>query len=363
MKCSTQRSHPSLARGDVLQSTELLYELVNIPSTSTHERDISFFVEGKLRDLGMSVVRVGDNLIGTMGSKEPVLALCGHLDTVPPFFPPRIQGQKLYGRGAADDKGGLASVINAIANVEEELQGTLITAFVVDEELKSRGAQDVLPRLHADFAVVCEPTNLKIVNGQKGRLTFRITVIGKRAHASKPELGKNAIVEMAKLVLRLEDMPLLSHPELGHETIAVSTIAAGDAVNVVPDLCSIDVDFRYVPPNDAMRVLATLKAALPDAQVELADEPKNFTHPFYLPSHQIIKVLKESMLSQGLKPQIVTMDAGTDASRFNECGIPTVVFGPGGIAQAHTLDEWVELREVEKASEVYKELIKRVLAQ
>ena len=335
---------------------------MNIPSTSTHEQDISLFVEERLSDLGMEIIRSGNNLIGKMGREGPVLALCGHLDTVPPFFPPRIQGRKLHGRGAADDKGGLAAVISAVANTDQErLMGTLLTAFVVDEELKSRGAQQVLPQLHADFGIICEPTNLKIVNGQKGRLTFRIQSVGKRAHASKPELGKNAIIEMAKLVLRLEELPLIRHPKLGHETITVSTIAAGDAVNIVPDLCSIDVDYRYVPPNNASRVLATLRAKLPEARIEFADDPRNFTRPFYLPAHQIITLLSESIRRTGIEPQIVTMDAGTDASRFNEAEIPTVVFGPGGIAQAHTSDEWIELREVEMASLVFEELIRSIL--
>ena len=353
---------PFFSGGDFLQSTELLYDLVNIPSTSTHEHDISFFVEERLHDLGMEIIRSGNNLIGKLGREGPVLALCGHLDTVPPFFPPRIQGRKLYGRGAADDKGGLAAVINAVANTDQErLRGTLLTVFVVDEELRSRGAQEVLPQLRADFGIVCEPTNLKIVNGQKGRFTFRIQSVGKRAHASKPELGKNAIVEMAKLVLRLEELPLTRHPELGQETISVSTIAAGDAANIVPDHCSIDVDYRYVPPNDASSVLATLRAKLPEARIEFADDPKNFTRPFYLPAHQIITLLSESIRRTGLEPQMVTMDAGTDASRFNEAGIPTVVFGPGGIAQAHTSDEWIKLREVEMASVVFQELIRRVL--
>jgi len=335
---------------------------VNIPSTSTHEHDISLFVEELLSDLGMEIIRSGNNLIGKLGREGPVLALCGHLDTVPPFFPARIKGRKLYGRGSADDKGGLAAIINAAANIDQEqLRGTLLTLFVVDEELRSRGAQDVLSQLRADFGIVCEPTNLNIVNGQKGRMTFRIQSVGKRAHASKPELGKNAIVGMAKLVLRLEEIPLIRHPKLGNETITVSTIAAGDAVNIVPDICSIDVDYRYVPPNDAARVLATLRTRLPEVRIEFADDPKNFTRPFYLPAHQIITLLSESMRRAGLEPHIGTMDAGTDASRFNEAGIPTVVFGPGGIAQAHTSDEWIDLREVEMASVVFQELVRRVL--
>ncbi len=335
---------------------------MNIPSTSTHEREISLFLENKLLDMGMEITRSGNSLIGKLGRGRPVLMLCGHLDTVPPYFPPRIQGTRLFGRGAADDKGGLAAVINAIASTEQrKLKGTLLATFVVDEELRSLGAQDIMPHLDADFGIVCEPTNLKIVNGHKGRLTFHVETIGKSAHASKPELGKNAIVEMAKLVLLLGKIPLKQHPVLGNETITVSAITAGEAPNVVPDRCRIDIDYRYVPPHDASSVLEMLRMKLPEARIEFAEDPKNFSRPFYLPTHKVIKLLGESIRCSGQDPQVVTMDASTDASRFNEAGIPTVVFGPGDIAQAHTTDEWIDLREVETASAIFKELIKRVL--
>jgi acetylornithine deacetylase len=345
-----------------MSSTELLYELVNIPSTSTHEREISIFLENKLADLGMEITRSGNNLVGKLGHGRPTLMLCGHLDTVPPFIPPQIKGTKLFGRGAADDKGGLAAVINAIASTERsKLKGTLLTTLVIDEERKSQGAQDILPYIDADFGVVCEPTNLKIVNGHKGRLTFYIETIGRSAHASKPELGKNAIVAMAKLVFLIDKMLLIKHPVLGSETMTVSTITGGDAPNIVPNRCRIGVDYRYVPPHDVFSVLKMLRAKLPEVKIEIAEDPKNFSQPFYLPNHEIITFLEESIRYNGQNPQVVTMDASTDASRFNEAGIPTVVFGPGDIAQAHTTDEWIDLRDVETASAIFGELIKRVL--
>jgi len=345
-----------------LSCTELLFELVRIASESHHEHQISLFVEERLSQLGMDVTRLGSNLIGKFGHGKPVLMFCGHLDTVPPYFPPSITGTRLYGRGSADDKGGIAAVIDAITRTSKsELCGTLLTVFVTDEELGSQGAQDVIPQVHADFGVVCEPTNLEIVNGHKGRLTFSIELVGKSAHASKPALGENAIVRMAHLIPAIEEMQLNYHPILGRETITVSGIAAGSAPNVVPDRCRIDVDYRYVPPHDAFSILEMLRVRLPDAIVEFADEPKNFTRPFYLPDHRIIALLKESMHSCGLTPHVATMDAGTDASRFNEAGIPTVVFGPGGIDQAHASDEWINLAELESASAVFRELIKKVV--
>jgi acetylornithine deacetylase len=218
-----------------------------------------------------------------------------------------------------------------------------------------------LPYIDADFGVVCEPTNLKIVNGHKGRVTFYIETIGRSAHASTPELGKNAIVAMAKIVFLIDKMLLMKHPVLGSETMTVSTITGGDAPNVVPSRCRIGVDYRYVPPHDIFSIQEMLRAKLPDAKIEFAEDPRNFSQPFCLPNHEIITFLEESIRDSGQNPQVVTMDASTDASRFNEAGIPTVVFGPGDIAQAHTTDEWVDLRDVETASVIFGELIKRVL--
>jgi acetylornithine deacetylase len=104
-----------------------------------------------------------------------------------------------------------------------------------------------------------------------------------------------------------------------------------------------------------------LRTKLPQATIEFAEDPKNFSQPFSLPNHEIITFLEESIRYSGQNPQVVTMDASTDASRFNEAGIPTIVFGPGDIAQAHTADEWIDIRDVETASMIFAQLIKKVL--
>ncbi|MGZ7167476.1 MAG: M20 family metallopeptidase [Halobacteriota archaeon] len=351
-------------KGDFLSSTQLLNELVRIASVSTHEQEISLFVEERLKELDMDVTRYGDNLVATRGNGQPQLMLCGHLDTVPPYFPPFIRGRKLFGRGAADDKGGLAAIIDAIARTSKyKLNGTLVVAFVADEELQSRGAREVIPHIDASFGVVCEPTNLAIINGHKGRLTMRITTVGRSAHASRPELGKNAIVNMAHLLAHLEGLQLQTHPILGSETLTVSSITSYAAPNVIPDRCTIGIDYRYVPPHDPQSVLKTLQSQLPEASIEFADDSAHFTSPFYLPGHEIIDLLKASVQSCGIAPVIKTMAASTDAARFNEAGIPTVVFGPGGIDQAHTHDEWIDLDELEYAGAMYYDLIKRVLIE
>ncbi|MGZ4905854.1 MAG: M20 family metallopeptidase [Halobacteriota archaeon] len=339
-----------------------MYELVRISSISTCEREISVFVERRLRELGLDVTRYGNNLVATLGNGQPKLMLCGHLDTVPPYFPPSIHGRKLFGRGAADDKGGLAAIIDAIAHTPKtNLDGTLVVAFVVDEELQSRGATEVIPHIDADFGVVCEPTNLAIINGHKGRLTLQITTVGRSAHASRPELGDNAIMKMANLLEHVEKLKLQRHPILGNETFAVSSIFSHAAANVIPDRCTIGVDYRYVPPHDAKSVVKVLRTQLPDTSVEFTDDLAHSTPPFYLPEHEIIDLLKESLQNCGIAPVTRTMDASTDAARFNMAGIPTVVFGPGGIDQAHTQDEWIDLDELMHASEVFCDLIKRVL--
>ncbi len=353
-----------MSTGDFLSSADLLYELVRITSVSTREQEISIFVEELFREHNVTIARYGNNLIATLGSGHPKLMLCGHLDTVPPYFPPSIRGRKLFGRGAADDKGGLAAIIDATVRAsQDKLNGTLLVAFVTDEELQSRGAREIIPHVEASFGVVCEPTNLAIVNGHKGRLAFHVTTAGRAAHASRPELGDNAIVKMAHLLIDIEKVPLLQHPILGRETLTVSSITSNAAPNVVPDRCTIGIDYRCVPPHDARSVVTMLRSQLPDASVEFKDDSAYFTPPFYLPQHEVITLLKVSIQSCGILPIIKTMDASTDAARFNEAGIPTVVFGPGGIDQAHTRDEWVLLDEVTTASDVFYDLIKRVLIE
>ncbi|MGZ4921597.1 MAG: M20 family metallopeptidase, partial [Halobacteriota archaeon] len=192
-------------------------------------------------------------------------------------------------------------------------------------------------------------------------LTLQITTVGRSAHASRPELGDNAIMKMANLLEHVGKLKLQRHPILGNETFAVSSIFSHAAANVIPDRCTIGVEYRYVPPHAAKSVVKVLRTQLPDTSIEFTDDLAHSTPPFYLPEHEIIDLLKESLQNCGISPVTRTMDASTDAARFNMAGIPTVVFGPGGIDQAHTQDEWIDLDELMRASEVFCDLIKRVL--
>jgi len=352
-----------LKQGDVLdQCTRLLYNLVGIPSITGDEQDICNFVKHELKKIGMDVTLFGHNVLGKFGSGSPSLLLCGHLDTVPPYIPPAIRAGKLFGRGAADDKGGIAAVIDAISTCDKRLvSGTLLAVFVVDEEVNSTGIDEIIPQLHADFSVVCEPTNLEIVNGHKGRILLQVESIGKAAHASQPERGRNAIVEMAHVIAKLEDFKMSVHPILGKETLTVSRINGGIADNVIPDRCVIEVEYRHVPPNNPFKIITSLRTFLPEAKISFIKDPKRFTNPFYLPEHLIIDELKSALTDVGAKSNVTTMDACTDASRLNAAGIPSIVFGPGLIEQAHTSDEWVALRQVKEASRIFKRLIERIL--
>jgi len=351
-----------LKQGDVLdQCTKLLHNLVEIPSVTSHEGGICSFVRDTLNEIGMDVTLFGHNVLGKFGSGSPSLMLCGHLDTVPPYIPPKIRAGKLFGRGAADDKGGIAAVIDAISKCDKRLiSGTLLAVFVVDEENNSTGIDEVIPHLHADFSVVCEPTNLEIVNGHKGRIVLRVESIGKTAHTSQPQMGRNAIVEMAHVIAKLEDFQLSIHPILGKETLTVSQINGGIADNVIPDRCVIEVEYRHVPPNNPFKIITSLRTFLPEVKISFTKDPERFTNPFYLPEHRIIDELKGALTDVGAKSNVTTMDACTDASRLNAAGIPSIVFGPGSIEQAHTSDEWVDLKQVKSASRIFKRLIERI---
>jgi acetylornithine deacetylase len=148
---------------------------------------------------------------------------------------------------------------------------------------------------------------------------------------------------------------------LGKETLTVSQINGGIADNVIPDRCIIEAEYRHVPPNDPFKIIRSLQRFLPDVEISFIKDPKRFTNPFYLPEHLIIKELAGALTDLGTKPSVTTMDACTDASRLNAAGIPTVVFGPGTIEQAHTSDEWIALEQVKEASRVFKRLIERIL--
>ncbi len=319
------------------------------------------------------------NLIARLpGRTQRRIVLEAHIDTVSikgmtiPPFDPVIQTGRMYGRGAVDDKGGLAAMLHAVGSLREDgivPECEVLLAAVVDEEFSYRGVVKLCEGLSAEAAIVAEPTEMRVVVASKGVLRFRIHVRGKAAHSAKPHLGCNAITHMARLVLALErehqDLSRVEHPLLGPPTLNVGVIHGGVQVNFVPDHCAIEVDRRLLPGETATAViggyrqmLGTLAREAPGFAAEIEEPLLLVDEALDTPATaRVVTTAQTVMRSLGLNPEVCGVPFGSDASKLSRAGIPTILFGPGSIDQAHSVDEYVDLAQVEGAAAFYRDFL------
>jgi acetylornithine deacetylase/succinyl-diaminopimelate desuccinylase-like protein len=286
-----------------------------------------------------------------------------HMDTVgvdaEARFKPVVKAGRLHGRGACDTKGSIAIYLSALLAVAESgsrpQETEIVLTALVDEENNQSGSRDLVKRgLKADLAIVGEPTRLKVVTAHKGDLWLRLTTHGKSAHGSKPHLGKNAIHAMARVVEELETsyaatLKRRTHPLLGHATVNVGFIAGGKQPNIVPDRCEILIDRRTLPGETDLGVFAELRALIRRLGVdaELTDT-KNAPCPA-LETDPNLPLVRQLTRCAGQR-RALGVDYFSDAAVLSSGGIPSVLLGPGDIAQAHTADEWVELAHLERGT-------------
>jgi acetylornithine deacetylase len=377
------------------ETTRLLRDLVSLPSVNPMgralpediilEHRVTDYLEGFFRALGVEYERQlvapgRDNIIARYGAStgRRTLLLEAHQDTVPvdnmtvPPFAATIEGNRLYGRGSCDIKGGLAAMLAAFARVaREKPQGAanVIMACTVDEEHTFLGVQRLVAGgLKADMAVVAEPTGLDIVHAHKGVARWVLTVPGRSCHSSSPELGTNAIYRMARLLTAIEKyseaLRTGTHdPLLGPATLSVGRIEGGTSVNTVPDCCRIEIDRRLVRGESPDQATVDFKHYLERAGIEFPfDCPAPWmSMPALNPegADAVIARLGQAIDRFRGRHRVHAVPYGTDASTLAAAGIPAVVFGPGDIARAHTVDEWVPLDEVAQASEILFDLAAR----
>lgn len=370
------------------ETTRLLRDLVALPSVNpmrtdipadiTLEHRVTAYLEQFFRSLGVAYERQNvapqrDNIVARLdlpGAKR-TLMLEAHQDTVPidgmivEPFGARIEGNKLYGRGSCDIKGGMAAMLGCFARlVREKPKGccNVIMACSVDEEATMLGVLELAKRTKADFAVVAEPTNLNIVHAHKGVVRWNLFTSGRSCHSSAPEQGVNAIYRMGKLLVGIEKYAehlrqSPSDPLLGKPTISVGVIHGGVSVNTVPDRCQIEIDRRLIagenPDEQSHKLCAFLK------EKAGIDFPFELTSPWIRMaalspkgSEEILNRLGAAIDAERGSHKVHPVPYGTDAATLAAAGIPSVVFGPGDIAKAHTVDEWVPLDEVETASNI-----------
>jgi len=286
--------------------------------------------------------------VGPQRDDVPTLVFHGHYDVVPARaeqFEPRVQGDRLIGRGAYDMKGGLAAMMCALQDLSEQERVRVRFVCVPDEESEDIDARasDILVRAGhvGDFAITGEPTNLHVGIQAKGVLALRVLVHGTSAHGSTPWLGDNAVLKAIDVFRRIESMPFTQESSelFDRPSVNLGRIVGGDAPNKVPELCAMDVDIRYLPEQDPNQLLAQIRA-IPDVQVE-----RSFIWPparVERANPYVVALSRAaSRLTDG-ESMSVGRDGASDAVAFLKAGVPAVEFGPAGSGH-HGPDEWVSI--------------------
>ena len=385
-----------------------LADLVRRPSVNPMGRDVSGpeYLEGRITDYLVQrfsaagipwarqhVAPGRDNVVARLDAtvkKSPVILWDAHQDTVPADgmtiepFAPLVRDGRLYGRGACDVKGGMAAMLTALARLQASGQPrkkTVLFSATVNEEFGFSGVK-ALARLWSTpaaeqpasdaaartlvgtrpaSAIVAEPTELDIVTQHKGAVRWRVRIHGRACHSAFPERGENAIYPAGRVILAIEALArelLARHPEhpCGPPTLSLGTIHGGMGVNLVPDLVVLELERRLLPDESPQQaraeVIERIAAAASDARIE-QEEPFLESHGLpESPCRSCVESIEAAGRALGCDPRRVAARYGTNASVLACAGVPSVVFGPGSIAQAHTPDEWIDLDQVDKAANI-----------
>jgi acetylornithine deacetylase len=311
--------------------------------------------------------------IGKPGGRT--LMFNGHLDVVgvdgmthPPFDATTKEG-RLFGRGAADMKGGVAAMCCAAWRARGAgLGGELVVTAVVDEEWQSAGTAGLIERgVRADACIVTEPTRMAIAPAHKGFTWTEVTFTGRAAHGSRYDIGVDAIRHAGLFLAELdrlerEELVRHTHPLLGHASLHAADIAGGSGWSTYPDRCRVAVERRTVPGESPDGAVREMEEAL--ERVTRSSPPVRgaLRHVFsQSPSDvaldaPIVKSLEAAMLASGEQVAIEGLSAWTDAALLNAAGIPAICYGPGDISLAHSATEWVAEHEVRRATAVLERL-------
>lgn len=362
-----------LAREQVL---EVLQELISIPSVNpsiapdegTGERAIAEFAVQWLNDRGikawMDEVSPGRfNAVGEVGTNGPTLVGCAHIDTVQttgmtiPPFEPAVVGNKVFGRGSYDMKGGVAAVLCTAAALaaDRNFNGRFMVALVADEEYASIGAADFVKRYRADACVVTEPTlngMRELIVAHKGFVWLDVVTRGFATHGSRWDLGVSAIASMGRVITACDDFDRnvlrhRTHPLLGPASMHCALINGGSGLSTYAAECTMQIERRTLPDETPEQVLEEIRALIEGANVD-GDVAITIARPplTVAADSRIAQCARAAMrVATGHDPVDSGVAYWMDAALFANAGIPTVNFGSLG-AGAHEAVEWVDLETV-----------------
>lgn len=373
---------------------ELLQDMIRIPSVNpqgdagtphTGEAKIAKVIGAILEKMGMEVEfqeveKDRPNVIGRLKSKHSRyhLLLGPHTDTVSvkgmtiPPFSGELRDGRVWGRGATDTKGPMCSMLVALQQMLAQGKRPEATdiwfAGLMGEESGNDGIEylmksDYFPKkgVRMDFGIAGEPTELKVVYRHKGALWLRIRTSGRSCHASIAQKGENAILKMQKVIEYVQG-PLtaayaaLKDPELSPGGFNVTTIQGGSKINIIPSSCEVEVDHRSLPQEVHQEIIAKVRNDLSDCQVEVISDRPGLDTPADNPYiKKLSDVLGKHSGCVDPKVHLTAVPWFGDCSVMARDGVPAIAYGPGSAAQAHIQDEFIEVGELEKAVEIFRE--------
>ncbi len=370
---------------DLQACVEFLQRLIRTPGLPGQEGETARLVQQQMQRLGYADVRIDEagNVLGRVrgrGAAPPVI-FNTHLDHVDvgdhgawphPPFGGEIHDGSVWGRGAVDIKGPLAAQVHGVARLlgEDPPPGDVWVTAVVQEEVGGVGARHLLEHLRAPLVVIGEPSGNSLRRGHRGRSELIVHVVGRSAHASVPHNGVNPWQVLARFLLRLPELEMPTHPELGASTVAPTLIRTDQTSgNVIPGELWLTCDWRHVPGESARQAQAKLAATLRDALVAgatgevtiPAHERVTWTglraqiagnNPAYIlaAEHPAVVAAAEALEPVlGARPEPGTWRFATDGGHFSQAGMACVGFGPGDELLAHTVEEHLPIAQLEVA--------------
>ena len=370
-----------------------LQTLVRNRSLSGQEQDVVDVARAEMCRLGYDQVWTDTNgsVIGVIRGKlpGPTLLLDAHCDTVGVAqgaiwkhnpFSAEIIGNRLYGRGTSDMKGALAAMIHAAGAVDrKQLAGTVVvSATVLEEVMEGVALATVMAQVKPDFVVIGEATDLQLNIGGRGRAEIQLETTGKPVHSSTPHLGVNAVHRMIPAIQAIEGLSFPTDPLLGPTLMALTDIISDPypGHSVIPSRCRVTYDRRLLPNETEESILADLKTIPELAEIDLCIAegehatytgamlvgPKFFPAWKLDPDHPLVQAALAGLRSSGLNPGFSAYRFCTNAAySAGRAGVPTIGFGPSTEAQAHIVDEYIELEELEAAVCGYLGIIRNIL--